>query len=205
MIMLATGLRVGEMMAVRIEDIDLKERTLLADHRITRVKGEGLVRRKRTAASTKGRGVTLRLPDWAIPIIRRRATTRGGSGPLFPTSTGNWRDPVNVEHAIAKARDAAKFPWLTTHTYRKTVATLLDKGGLTAREIADQLTHRRPSMTQDVYMGRGVVGDKAAEVLGVLELGERVSGGQVRIRSSGGDLERLIFPGSWLLRLDSNQ
>jgi integrase len=51
-----------------------------------------------------------------------------------------------------------------THTYRKTVATLLDKSGSTARMIADQLGHSRVSMTQDVYLGRraGNVGNLAA-------------------------------------------
>jgi integrase len=41
-----------------------------------------------------------------------------------------------------------------THTYRKTVATLLDQSGASARMIADQLGHARVSMTQDVYLGR---------------------------------------------------
>jgi integrase len=41
-----------------------------------------------------------------------------------------------------------------THTYRKTVATLLDQSGASARTIADQLGHSRVSMTQDVYLGR---------------------------------------------------
>ena len=46
------------------------------------------------------------------------------------------------------------FEWVKTHTYRKTVATLLDESGATARMIADQLGHSRVSMTQDVYLGR---------------------------------------------------
>ena len=43
---------------------------------------------------------------------------------------------------------------MKTHTYRKTVATLLDRSGASARMIADQLGHSRISMTQDVYLGR---------------------------------------------------
>ncbi|MFL6133885.1 MAG: tyrosine-type recombinase/integrase [Nocardioidaceae bacterium] len=42
---------------------------------------------------------------------------------------------------------------MKTHTYRKTVATLLDQSGASARMIADQLGHSRVSMTQDVYLG----------------------------------------------------
>ena len=45
-----------------------------------------------------------------------------------------------------------------------TWATILD-AGLSARAIADQLGHARPSMTQDVYMGRGSRSAKAAAAL----------------------------------------
>jgi hypothetical protein len=51
------------------------------------------------------------------------------------------------------------------YTYRKTVATMLDRQGLSARNIADQLGHARISMTQDVYMCRPTVDQAAAAVL----------------------------------------
>lgn len=40
----------------------------------------------------------------------------------------------------------------------------LDAAGLSAREIADQLGHSKPSLTQDVYMGRKAASTRAAEV-----------------------------------------
>jgi len=57
--------------------------------------------------------------------------------------------------------DAAGYPWLTTHVFRKTAATILDERGHTPRQIADVLGHARVSLTQDVYMHRGAV-DHAA-------------------------------------------
>jgi integrase len=54
---------------------------------------------------------------------------------------------------------------LTSHSFRKTTATILDEDGQSARQIADQLGHSRPSMTQDVYMGRKVRNPAAAEAL----------------------------------------
>lgn len=54
---------------------------------------------------------------------------------------------------------------MTSHDFRKTTATLLDDAGLSARLIADQLGHARPSMTQDVYMGRKAVDVRASEAL----------------------------------------
>jgi integrase len=57
---------------------------------------------------------------------------------------------------------------VTTHTFRKTAATLLDDGGLTVREIADQLGHRRVSVTQDTYFGRHQGSPKVADALDVI-------------------------------------
>jgi integrase len=54
---------------------------------------------------------------------------------------------------------------VTSHTFRKTAATLLNDGGLTVRELADQLGHSRVSITQDVYFGRSAGSPRAAEVL----------------------------------------
>jgi integrase len=55
--------------------------------------------------------------------------------------------------------------WITSHTLRKTNATILDDAGLSARQIADQLGHARPSLTMDVYMGRGANNRVAAAAL----------------------------------------
>jgi len=49
--------------------------------------------------------------------------------------------------------------------FRKTCATILDEAGLSARAIADQLGHARPSMTQDVYMARKVLNPATAAAL----------------------------------------
>jgi integrase len=55
--------------------------------------------------------------------------------------------------------------WVTSHVYRRTVATLMDQNGCTAREAADQLGHAKVSMTQDVYFGRSRVVTQGAAVM----------------------------------------
>ena len=54
---------------------------------------------------------------------------------------------------------------MTSHSFRKTVATLIDDEGLSARIGADQLGHAKVSMTQDKYMSRGRVHTQVAELL----------------------------------------
>jgi integrase len=57
------------------------------------------------------------------------------------------------------------YPWVTSHVYRKTVATLMDAAGLSARQAAGQLGHAKVSVTQDNYFGRKVAQTGAAGVL----------------------------------------
>ncbi|KQZ87679.1 hypothetical protein ASD62_19280 [Phycicoccus sp. Root563] len=64
-----------------------------------------------------------------------------------------------------RPEDGDALAWITSHTFRKTAATILDDAGQSARQIADQLGHARPSMTQDVYMGRRAKNPGAAAAL----------------------------------------
>jgi integrase len=54
---------------------------------------------------------------------------------------------------------------VTTHSFRKTLATLIDEEGLSARIGADHLGHSKVSMTQDRYIIRGRVHTQVAELL----------------------------------------
>ena len=150
--MLATGLRLGEALGVTWADIDLDAGTVAVQRTIVRVTGRGLVaNRVKSRASERG----LLLPPWCVRMLRARRVRLGAfEGPVFADARRGWRDRSNVGAAFRRAREGSEFEWVKTHTYRKTVATLLDQGGSSARMIADQLGHSRVSMTQDVYLGR---------------------------------------------------
>jgi integrase len=150
--MLATGLRLGEALGVTWADVDMTAGTVAVNRTIVRVKGQGLVA-KRTKSRASARG--LLLPSWGVELLRaRRVRMAAFNGPVFPDSRGGWRDRSNVGKAFRRVRGGSTFEWVKTHTFRKTVATVLDESGASARAIADQLGHSRVSMTQDVYLGR---------------------------------------------------
>jgi integrase len=44
-------------------------------------------------------------------------------------------------------------------------APRLDEAGHSARQIADHLGHSHPSLTQDVYLGRGTASPRTAPVI----------------------------------------
>ena len=64
-------------------------------------------------------------------------------GPVFADRRGGYRDRNNIEADYRKVRAGTAYEWVVPHVYRKTVATMLDQGGLSARTIADQLGHSR--------------------------------------------------------------
>jgi integrase len=87
---------------------------------------------------------------------------------VFPALLGSWRDPSNTQADLRDAFVAAGFDWVTSHVFRKTVATPMDHAGLSSRAAADQLGHANTSMTTDVYFGRKVAATGAAAVLETL-------------------------------------
>ena len=106
------------------------------------------------------------LPVSAVARLRRRFMTGARlDQPLFPDVLGGFRDPANVRRKLREARGNEASEWITEHTFRKTAATILDEAALSARLVANQLGHSRPSMTQDVYMGRRAVDSQAALAL----------------------------------------
>jgi integrase len=66
---------------------------------------------------------------------------------------------------LKAAFEHAGFGWITSHTLRKTCASLMDGAGLSARAAADQLGHARPSIAADVCFGRQAADTGAAQVL----------------------------------------
>jgi integrase len=163
--LLATGVRIGEALAVSWDEVDILAGTVeIAWHLVT-IRGQGLVRAVSTKTATDR---DLTLPGWAVTMLKRRKLSTGGrsGAPVFPDSLGSWRDPRAVRKHLRAVRAEAGYDWLTSHSLgRKTVATLLDEAGASARQIADQLGHARVSMTQDVYMKRRSATNKQAQLI----------------------------------------
>lgn len=122
------------------------------------------------------------MPAFAVSMLRRRKLATGGRGPVFPDSLGGWRDPSNTSRDLRNAPGSEEFAWVTSHVFRKSAATELDRAGLSARVIADQLGQAEVSMTQDRYLGRRAVTSDAADALdrahreATRDRDERVSG-----------------------------
>ena len=142
-----TGARIDEARRVRWEDINLER---------------GRVYLRGTKSETSDRW--LNLPDWLVEQLVARAADGGTEGYVFaaPAQRNPERvwDQSNSAGAVRDALDACGLTWAVPHTFRRTVATLLDQANLPIARIADQLGHSDVSMTARVYLGRDLKGDK---------------------------------------------
>ncbi|MDT5135567.1 MAG: hypothetical protein QOE41_4878, partial [Mycobacterium sp.] len=96
---------------------------------------------------------------------RRGRPFLGQQEVIFPSSSGTLRELDNFAGQWRKTRDELGVPDVSSHSFRKSLATLIDDAGLSARIGADHLGHAKVSMTQDRYMTRGRVHAKVADLL----------------------------------------
>lgn len=162
--LLATGMRIGELCALRWDDVDLgaDNPSVVITGTVVRIKDEGLTRQPHRKSSK--RYLRIFLPEFAVAILMRKQVEAMPSqwDTVFPSSTGTLRDPYNVRRQFRDARVAAGFGWVTPHTFRKTVLTQIERAkGI--EEAAAQAGHRGTDVTQRHYVrGRDEAPDNTA-------------------------------------------
>ena len=160
--MLATGVRIGELLALNSHSWtkDKKGRPALnINYHIVRVKGKGLQR----LPSTKGKkDRLLPVPSWSVPMWERLAQR---SGPMFPAADGvSWQDPSNAVKRITAELAACGFKWASSHVFRKTVGSVIDEATGAAREVALQLGNKTKTAERH-YIAHRPPGDAVLDAL----------------------------------------
>lgn len=173
-LLLATGCRIGEVCALRWDDVDLAANPATATIRgtVVRIAGRGLVRQATPKTASGHRTVTL--PRFAVDTLLRRQVQAWPNphNVIFPSSSGTLRDPHNLRRQWRDARHAAGFDWVVPHSFRKTVATIIDRESGT-KDAAAVLGHSGVAVTEAHYVQRASI---APDVSALLEaLGSRGS------------------------------
>jgi len=157
-LMLATGCRIGEAGAFLYSEIELaaEKPTLTVSGTIITETGKGTFRQPWTKTDAGYR--TLILPPFAVDILMRRMieNTANQHGAVFPTRRGTWRQISNWERMWNRVVDDTAFDWVTFHTFRKSVATLIDREvGIKAAQA--QLGHDSEDITRDFYVHKAAL------------------------------------------------
>jgi integrase len=171
-LMLATGARIGEVLAVRWEDMDLatERPTLTISGTIVYLKGKGFFRQEWTKSDAGYRTVVL--PRFAVGMLLARKITTDDNphDAVFASRRGTWLSPQNVRRQWRQARADTGLEWVTPHTFRKTVATLIDKEANT-KNAAAQLGHATEQVTKKHYIAKPAVAPDSSAILEQLGAG----------------------------------
>lgn len=158
---LVTGLRRGELLALRWGDVDVSRGTLTVARALARAPGGGYA-----VAEPKSRRArrTIAVAGFGRIALERRAAAQAGEraaagaawvdrdGVIFTDPLGRPWAPETVTsawHALV-ARSGVKGR-LRLHDMRHTAATLALSAGVPVRDVADALGHASPSITLDIY------------------------------------------------------
>lgn len=136
------GLRVGELVGIDLDDLNLSERLL-------RVRGKGRKERLVPFGRRAAEAVGAYLPDRA----RWRRESSGDDDPLFVNQRGGRLSDRSVRRMLAGAvRRTADLHRLHPHALRHAFATHLLEAGMDLRAIQELLGHASLATTQ-VYTG----------------------------------------------------
>ena len=166
--MLSLGLRLGEALALRWEDLDLVKGTVSISRSLQRQRGAadpvtGLRRGKLIESSPKTSAGTAMLPVPAVlldALARHRESQRearaaalvwADPGLVFTTTIGSSLEPRNVHRAWTGLSDRAGVRRSRPHDLRHTTATFLLAEGIDLKVIQKTLRHSRYQTTADTY------------------------------------------------------
>ncbi|TSD99966.1 tyrosine-type recombinase/integrase [Skermania sp. ID1734] len=125
---LATGCRIGELLALRwadVSDLDGECPTITVAATMVDVAGK-LVRQTSTKTDAGWRVLTV--PPFGVEVLKRLRDeqTPDPTAPVLPSQTGGHKNPHNFNRQWREAR-GTEFAWVTGHTFRKTVLTTIDR------------------------------------------------------------------------------
>jgi integrase len=154
----ATGLRQGELLGLRWEDIDLEARRLNVRHSLARVNRKLVLLEPKT---TRSRRMVV-LPEIAVTALRAHRTRQRmerlvagqrwvESGHVFATTLGTPIEAAAVTRAFHVALQRAGLPHSRFHDLRHAAATFLLAQGFTLEDVKNLLGHSSIVLTSNTY------------------------------------------------------
>jgi integrase len=170
-----TGMRQGELLALKWQDVDLENATLSVRRTITKSGGRLLLGEPKTKKSRR----TIRLTDAAVRALRehlprqlqeieRLGDLYQDEGLVFTSEVGTLINPTNLRtRSFALLLKRARLPQIRFHDLRHTCATLLFARNVHPKYVQELLGHSNIAITLDTYshviLGMGAYAARAME------------------------------------------
>lgn len=151
---IAMGLRKGEVLALKWEDLDVERGLLKVQGNLQRIEGKLVLGKPKTKKSA----ATASVPQIALAALRdhriRQLEERFSMGPawrdtghVFTTTVGTPIDPRSVNRHLDQLLAKVGLPHVTFHGLRHSMATLAMAAGVPREVIMKAMRHSQSSMT----------------------------------------------------------
>jgi len=183
----ATGVREGELIALRWSDLDWKNQKLQIQRQVQRIKDQGLVFSEPKSAS--GRRVII-LGKTTIERLRihfeLQQSERQFAGAkwkendlIFPTSVGTPMEASNLLKHFKEYLKKANLPDIRFHDLRHTAASLMLLQGVHPKVVQERLGHSEIGITLNIYSHvlpamQEVAAEKMDELMTPIEITDEV-------------------------------
>jgi integrase len=153
-----TGLRRGEALALQWSDVDLAKGLLGVRGTLSRIEGELLVTAPKTAKSKRFVPISSPAERVLRDLYAAQAEERSRAGSawrhtgfVFTTEFGEPCDPRNAFRALKVAAARAGLPDVGLHTLRHSAASVMLTHGVPLKVVSEILGHSSIAITGDVY------------------------------------------------------
>lgn len=166
-----TGLRLGELLALTWDDVDLVQHLIRVRRTLLRVRDHSQADRKtrltyQEPKTTKARR-TLPLPEELGTLLESHKEMQNQERSLFGAAyndhrlvfcceDGNPIDPRNFTRRWERLLQSAGLPHVRFHDARHTFATMLLEAGEDSKVVQEPLGHSEISVTLDIYSHVGI-------------------------------------------------
>lgn len=156
LVCLFTGLRIGEICALKWSDIDLKNKTIKVSKTIQRVQIVDDYHNSKTtiiSQSPKSNNSIREIPmtDDLISIIYKNVKNFN-KNTYFLTGNKHYIEPRNLQNKFKKILANAKINDINFHALRHTFATRAIENGIDVKSVSEILGHSNVSMTLQKYV-----------------------------------------------------
>ena len=145
---LATGLRRGELLGLKWDDIDMTNGTIRVQRQVARIDGEIV----EAPLKTKNSYRTVSIGSDAIEVLKEQRKKVGGEIEyVFPSPSGGPISLDSVLNMLHRVLERAGLPKIRFHDLRHTFATLALQNGVDIKTVSGMLGHFSAGFTLDTY------------------------------------------------------
>ena len=157
-LILVTGMRRGEAIGLRWQDVDLDSAFLSVSQQITDVNGRSMVSTPKTRRGTRD----IPIDDDTVAILHRQRETQNleriawgpawnEAGLVFTREDGSPLRPEYATRHFQALAEKAGLPVIRLHDLRHTNASLALDAGVSLKVVSERLGHSQIAITADLY------------------------------------------------------